>query len=203
MRCDADGLAAVERRLGDAGFPLAELHQVDTYLHAASGRLKVREIHAVDGNTVELIAYARPDELGTRLSDYHRVAIDRDQAPALLAALRATLGEVAVVEKARRVAIVGRTRVHLDRVTGLGCFVELETVLADGEGEGAGLAESREVAALLGIDGLTPIAGSYGDLIRSSAVSRGGGNRSPEARRPATDHSLSCTVKPSSTRVAT
>jgi len=163
-----DELAAVERRLDDAGHPLVELHQVDTYLYAPRGRLKVREIHALDGNTVELIAYARPDELGTRLSDYERVAIDREQGTALLAALRAALGEVVVVEKTRRVAIVGRTRVHLDRVTGLGCFVELETVLADGEDEEVGRTEAREVTALLEIDKLAPIAGSYGDLILSS-----------------------------------
>lgn len=173
MRCDAEQLAAVERRLIDTGHVLVNLHQTDTYLHASRGRLKVREIHALDGNTVELIAYVRPDELGSRLSDYRLVAIDREQGAALLAALRASLGEVVVVEKARRVAVAGRTRVHLDRVTGLGHFVELETVLADGEDEEAGRAESREVASLLGIEGLTPIAGSYSDLLLSSTVSGG------------------------------
>ena len=170
MRCDAEGLAAVERRLHDAGHALVELHQVDTYLHVSRGRLKVREIHALDGNTVELIAYARPDDLGARVSDYERVAIDRAEGAALLAALRASLGEVIVVEKARRVAIVGRTRVHLDRVAGLGCFVELETVLADGEDEEAGRTEASEVAALLGIEGLAPVGGSYSDLLLSSTA---------------------------------
>ena len=176
VRCDAEEFAAVERCLNDAGHALVDLHQVDTYLHASRGRLKVREIHALDGNTVELIAYARPDELGTRLSDYQRVVIDREQGTALLAALRASLGEVVVVEKARRVAIVGRTRVHLDRVTGLGCFVELETMLGGDDDEAAGRAESREVGALLGIEGLTPIAGSYGDLLLSSTDSGGAGD---------------------------
>lgn len=163
----------VERRLADAGHALVELHQVDTYLHASRGRLKVREIHALDGNTVELIAYARPDDLGARVSDYERVAIDRAEGAALLAALRASLGEIVVVEKARRIAIVGRTRVHLDRVTSLGCFVELETVLTVGEDEEAGRAEAREVAALLGIEGLDPIGGSYSDLLLSSDMPGG------------------------------
>ena len=138
---------------------------MDTYLRATHGRLKVRESHSVEGNTVELIAYARPDLLGTRLSDYRRVAVDRSEGACLLAALRAALGQLAVVEKRRRVAVLGRTRVHLDQVTGLGCFVELETVLAEGDDEVTGWANSADVAALLGIVALPPVAGSYGDLL--------------------------------------
>ena len=165
MRCDAETLSAIEGRLLDDGHVLAELHQVDTYLRATSGRLKLRETHSVEGNAVELIAYTRPDVLGTRLSDYRRVSVDRSESANLLAALRVALGQLVVVEKVRRVAILGRTRVHLDRVTGLGGFVELETVLAEGDDEATGRAEAAEVASLLGIDGLTPIAGSYGDLL--------------------------------------
>jgi adenylate cyclase class IV len=165
VRCDAEALTAIEGRLRDDGHEPAELHQVDTYLSAAHGRLKVRETHSVEGNSVELIAYDRPDLLGTRLSDYRRVAVDRSEGAGLLAALRAALDQLVVVEKVRRVAILGRTRVHLDRVTGLGCFIELETVLADGDDEATGRAEAAEVASLLGIDGLTPIAGSYSDLL--------------------------------------
>lgn len=171
MRCDAETLSAIEGRLRDDGHELAELYQVDTYLRAADGRLKVRETHSVEGNTVELIAYARPDVLGTRLSDYQRVPVDRADGAALLAALRAAMGQLVVVEKTRRVAILGRTRVHLDQVTGLGCFVELETVLAESDDEPAGRSEAAEVASLVGLDELTPIAGSYGDLLLGQSTS--------------------------------
>lgn len=173
MRCDGATLSAIERRLAGADHELIAFHQVDTYFAASRGRLKVREIHAVDGNTVELIAYARPDDLGTRLSVYERVPIPRVEGAALLSALRTSMEESIVVEKIRRVAIMGRTRVHLDRVSGLGTFVELETVLEDGDDEDRGRAESAEVAATLGIEKLTPIAGSYSDLLRSLSGSDG------------------------------
>jgi len=39
------------------------------------------------------------------------------------------------VVKQRTVYLVGRTRVHLDRVAGLGHYLELEVVLADNEDE--------------------------------------------------------------------
>lgn len=173
LRCDAETLSAIEGRLRDAGHELDELHQIDTYVAAAHGRLKVREIHSSEGNAVELIAYARPDTLGTRLSDYRRVAIPRAEGAGLLAALRSTLGELVVVEKRRRVVVVGRTRVHLDRVAGLGGFVELETVLGDKDDEAGGRAELLEVADALGIDAASPIAGSYGDLMLDRLGSRG------------------------------
>ena len=179
VRCDAETLSAIEGRLRDDGHELPELHQVDTYLRASDGRLKVRETHSVEGNTVELIAYTRPDVLGTRLSDYQRVSVDRADGAALLAALRAALGQLVVVEKVRRVAILGRTRIHLDQVTGLGCFVELETVLAESDDEPTGRSEAAEVASLIGIDELTPIASSYGDLLLGRSTS----SRAPDADR--------------------
>lgn len=167
VRCDEGTLAAIERELVERGHSAVDLRQVDTYFRATSGRLKLREIASIDGDgdAAELIVYGRPDQAGARLSDYRRVTIPPSEATRLREALRSALGELVVVEKRRRVAVVGRTRVHLDRVAGLGAFVELETVLAEGDDEAAAAAELAEVAASLGIGGLAPIAGSYSDLL--------------------------------------
>ena len=51
-------------------------------------------------------------------------------------------------------------------MAGLGPFVELETVLGDEEGDL--LEEHAHVKALLGLDALPPVAGSYGDLLESN-----------------------------------
>ena len=64
--------------------------------------------------------------------------------------------------------MIGRTRVHLDRVEGLGDFVELEVVLAEGEAEASGLAEARRLMASLCIDETALIAGAYVDLLTAS-----------------------------------
>lgn len=166
VRCREPDLDGVRRRAEAAGIgAFRRLRQVDTYFAVAKGRLKLRQIVAADdASAAELIAYARPDEAGPRWSAYHRVPVAAAEAAPLKAALASTAGILAVVDKTREVAIHRRTRIHLDRVRGLGAFVELETVVAAGD-DGAA-AELAETAALLGLDRYEVIAGSYGDLIR-------------------------------------
>ena len=60
-------------------------------------------------------------------------------------ALGRALGVRGVVRKKRSLYMVGRTRIHVDEVEGLGDFLELEVVLADEESKEAGLAVAREL----------------------------------------------------------
>ena len=69
------------------------------------------------------------------------------------------------MRKRRTLYIVGRTRVHLDRVEELGDFLELEVVLADGDAPEPGIAEARELMAALGISPSQLIEGAYVDLL--------------------------------------
>jgi len=160
----------VRARLITLGARLTTLRQVDTYLVVPHGRLKLRESIPSDGPpSAELIAYHRPDALDTRWSTYHRVPIDASHAQALAAALTAALGCRGVVDKERTFATLGRTRVHLDRVSGLGEFIELETVTGDDDAASAA-AELAAVASSLGIT-LTEadlIAGSYSNLLATA-----------------------------------
>jgi len=121
--------------------------QDDTFFHCPAGRLKLRVF--ADG-TGELIFYRRADAVGPRASHYRRVPVAAPDA--LRLALGEAYGEAGQVRKQRRLYLAGRTRIHLDDVEGLGSFLELEVVLADGEPEAAGEAEARALLERLCVD---------------------------------------------------
>ncbi|MDX1997008.1 MAG: class IV adenylate cyclase [Thermoanaerobaculia bacterium] len=155
-------LDAVEMRVR----PLAtsgpfEIAQDDTFFPCAQGRLKLRELAPDRG---ELICYARPDTAGPKVSDYKLVPTS---TPGLLReALAAALGVLGRVVKVRRLYLVGRTRVHLDRVAGLGEFLELEVVLAESEDAAVGEAEARHLLTAFGVAPEDLVVGAYLDLLR-------------------------------------
>ncbi|HUZ00375.1 MAG TPA: class IV adenylate cyclase [Thermomicrobiaceae bacterium] len=155
----ADLDALLDRTLALGARDEGASRDIDTYFAAPSGRLKLRQTEGVSGGT--LVAYRRADEPGSRYSHYRLVEVA--DAPALLAALTETLGVRVVVVKQRHVLIYGATRIHLDRVDGLGSFVELETVLA-GQAEAEATAEHELVKRALGLEDAEPVVSSYGDL---------------------------------------
>jgi predicted adenylyl cyclase CyaB len=152
----------------DGPVPIA---QDDTFFACAHGRLKLREFSPDAG---ELIWYDRPDAPGPKTSHYLRTPTAEPAAlRALLAQAHGTVGRV---RKARTLFLVGRTRVHLDAVDGLGDFMELEVVLADGEPESAGLAEAQALMATLGIGAEALCEGAYLDLLAAEPL---GASQSP------------------------
>lgn len=181
VRCDPGALADARTRLAAVRPDLPEperLRQVDTYYRVPHGRLKLRRIDRLPTNgdavpvarTAELIGYDRADDAGSRWSRYHVAALDPASEGAVDESLALALGVLVQVSKRRDVALVGATRVHLDRVDGLGDFIELETVIA-GQDDASALREHEAVIALLELDRFTTVAGSYSDLLlRSPAV---------------------------------
>lgn len=159
---DLSGVARALEALG-AGPPL-ELVQEDTFFAGAHGRLKLRRLSPTSG---ELIHYHRPDVAGPRTSEY--TLVTTTEPDRLREALGAAYGVAGVVRKRRVVRMVGRTRVHLDEVAGLGAFVELEVVLADGEAAEDGVAEAHRLLAALGIPDDALVAGAYVDLLADGA----------------------------------
>jgi adenylate cyclase class IV len=137
------------------------IEQDDTFFACAHGRLKLRDFG--DGRG-ELIHYARADVSGPKLSDYVR-APTTDPA-ALREALARAHGEVGRVRKTRHLLMSGATRIHLDRVEGLGDFLELEVVLRDGQSVEEGDAIAVRLLRELGIDPAQHVAGAYLDLLR-------------------------------------
>lgn len=154
-------LAALEQRaaqLADEG-PIG-IFQDDTFFRCDTGRLKLRVFDAGRG---ELIYYRRADAAGPRTSFYLRSPTSEPET--LRRSLELAYGVVGRVVKHRRLYRVGRTRVHLDRVEGLGDHMELEVVLDDGDSEDDGVAEAEALMERLGIARAACVEGAYLDLL--------------------------------------
>ena len=157
-------LAGVREACGKVATPAAVMEQIDTYFHAAHGRLKLREsTGGLDANEATLIAYSRPDRGDVRASDYHLTPVP--DAAGVKAALAAALGVRGVVRKRREVFMFHNVRIHLDEVEGLGTFVELEAVVSPDAGEEVSLGRLDALCDLLGLARSDGIAGSYADLL--------------------------------------
>ena len=102
--------------------PAGILHQTDTYFFMKKGRLKLREFSQGEA---ELIYYSRNEKRGARLSRYERLDVSNPMS--MKKVLGNMLGILAVVKKNRSVFIYkGKARIHVDRVQGLGNFIEFE-----------------------------------------------------------------------------
>ena len=139
----------------------SEIFQDDTFFNCSRGRLKLRRFSQQQG---ELIFYQRADQLEPAESFYLRSPTN-DPA-SLLETLRHAYGEAGQVIKNRNLYFVGRTRIHVDRVKGLGSFVELEVVLEDDENVEVGVEEADRIMQQLGIDESQRVEGAYVDFIR-------------------------------------
>ena len=137
-----------------------EITQDDTFFRCESGRLKLRAFSAAEG---ELIFYRRANQQGPKESFYIRTPTPSPES--LREALRLAYGEVGRVVKRRTLYLLGRTRVHLDRVEQLGQFLELEVVLEENEPSEVGVREAHSLMARLGIEPSQLIETAYVDLL--------------------------------------
>jgi predicted adenylyl cyclase CyaB len=160
--------AVLARAIALAGAEPESIDQDDAFYAVAQGRLKLRRF--ADGSA-ELIHYERADAEAAKASDYVRVPVP--DADALDIALARACGRLGRVRKVRRLVIVGQTRVHVDRVDGLGDFVELEVVLHDGQDDAAGAAIADALLAALGLAEAERVAGAYRDLLDPAASASG------------------------------
>jgi len=139
------------------------MFQDDTFFACERGRMKLRALSATEG---QLIFYQRPNEKGPKESCY---IISPTAAPdSLREALSLAYGQAGRVRKHRTLYVVGRARVHLDRVESLGHFVELEVVLSEGEGTGPGIDEAQGLMTFLGISSAQLVNEAYVDLLAQS-----------------------------------
>ena len=158
-----EALLPVARALGDDEHPQL-IHQDDTFFAVPHGRLKLRVFGDGSG---ELIHYHRADAQGPKLSDYVLAPVPEPES--LREALTRACGLLGRVRKERILVLAGPTRIHLDRVEGLGDFLELEVVLADGQAEAEGTAIAQDLLARLGVQPGQLLRGAYLDLLRAQA----------------------------------
>jgi predicted adenylyl cyclase CyaB len=166
IKARVPGLATFRAKAASlASSPKQIINQTDTFFVVSRGRLKVR---AFSDGSGELISYERADQQGPKESVYTRVTCD--DAQALTWALSRVLSVRGIVAKEREVFLVGRTRVHLDQVENLGCFVELEVVLEPGEPAEEGRCEAHHLLRSLQIPEQALVAEAYIDLLEKAAV---------------------------------
>jgi adenylate cyclase class IV len=155
---NVEALAAKAAALADTG-PI-EIAQDDTFFRCDSGRLKLR---AFPNGTGELIYYRRANQCGPKESFY---LISPTSAPdSLRESLSLAYGQVGRVVKHRVLFLVGRTRVHLDKVEQLGHFLELEVVLADDEPSDVGVREAHELMENFDVKPHQLVDEAYVDLL--------------------------------------
>lgn len=134
------------------------LRQTDTYFRVPDAKLKKRE---VAGGPTEFIFYNRPSRSRPKLSSYTIYT----QAQALERFGAAPLPVWVVVKKVRELHIHRGVRIHLDRVEGLGDFIEFEAVVGPGQNLAGCHHALDELRRLLAPVMGEPIACGYADLI--------------------------------------
>ncbi len=132
--------------------------QVDTYFCVPRGRLKVREGRIENS----LIYYERSNAPRLRPSLIKMMLLPRRNR--LRPVLAAALGVRARVDKRREIYFVGNVKIHLDRVKGLGNFVEVEAISRRG-GTKKIRAQARRFRELFAIPPSDIVGESYSDLV--------------------------------------
>lgn len=149
----------ISKKYGNSG-AMTEIIQDDYFFKSSTGRLKMRVINKKRG---ELIFYKRPDQEGPKLSSFR---IERFEDPdRMISILTETNGLIRVVKKMRALFIAGQTRIHIDSVNKLGCFLELEVVLTPEQSVSDGEKIARGLMEELGVKEEDLVAKSYFDLL--------------------------------------
>lgn len=137
---------------------LGVLKQKDIYYNVTRGLLKLR----VENKSYSLIRYIR-DEKGKRWSNYEILSLTGKNPEKYLAEI---FNIEQIVQKERKVYMYKDTRVHLDKVKGLGNFIELESIVTHNKRSSE--REFNEVINLLNLDLAQQIRASYKNLLEAN-----------------------------------
>ncbi|XP_047542254.1 uncharacterized protein LOC125074841 [Vanessa atalanta] len=150
---------------GLSGAPPTIIHQNDTFYKVNTGRLKLR-VYADESAT--LVRYDRDDEQGPKLSNYDLLEFSMNESAKIKTLddiMKKCLGVRGKVVKERRLYMVDQTRIHIDKVDGLGNFMELEVVLHPEQTLEDGQAIAKDLQMKLGVKDNDLIDCAYVDLL--------------------------------------
>lgn len=135
-------------------------HQTDTYFRVKEGKLKVRK------GDIEnyLVFYRREEKSGPKTSEI--LLYETDQPEELNEVLKAALEVLAVVKKKREIYWLENIKIHLDKVKGLGKFIEIELDKTK-EGSYSDKADVLNLMEEFKIEEDDLMKRSYSDLIRA------------------------------------
>lgn len=163
---DRDDFVSRVEKISDSG--RVEMTQDDTYFDCQHGTLTLR---TRDGEEGRLIFSASPDEAGPALSVF--TSTSTAEAEALRNTLALAYGVTGRVQIDRLLYIAHNARIHLDRVEGLGDFVDLEVALNEEIDESAAREGALALMHALGIVADRFITGSYFDVVAGRSRAAG------------------------------
>src|SRR3989344_9564410 len=134
-------------------------HQIDTYFKVNKGRLKLRE-----GNIENfLIYYERENKEGPKQSNVILLKTNKD--PTLKEILLKLFEVLVIVDKNREIYFIDNIKFHVDKVSNLGHFVEIEAIDNDGSiGKEKLLEQCEYYMQLFNIQEKDLISKSYSDM---------------------------------------
>lgn len=147
----------IKTRLNKIGADFAgTLNQKDIYYKNSGGLLKLR----IENGTGSLIHYNRNENSKNRWSDYSLLKLNDGNAEKFFN--KAFKVEI-IVEKKRLLYMYKNTRIHLDKIKRLGNYLELETLVLNGQTDARN--RFKELVALLNLDMKSQIRKSNRDLM--------------------------------------
>ena len=147
----------IKKRLNKIGAEfIATLNQKDIYYKYSGGLLKLR----IENGDESLIRYKRNENSQNRWSNYSLLKFKDGNAEKFF---KQIFEIEIVVEKKRLLYMYNNTRIHLDKIEHLGNFLELETLVLNGQADAK--KRFKEIAALLKLDMKNQIKKSNRDLM--------------------------------------
>jgi len=134
-------------------------YQKDTYFVCNNGRLKLRE----NGLETSLIFYERNNTESPKKSNYLIYKTSPDKA--LVELLLKAYDVLIIVNKRREIFLLDNIRFHLDTVTNLGTFIEIEVTDKNGQTDAELHQQCNKYLKALQISESDLIARSYSDML--------------------------------------